>query len=271
MKHSWPHGNKCAACLTFDLDAEYVFMGNDPGVADMPRVLSQGTYVWRENIVNRLLDLLDKHDVKATFFVVAMNAVNHPDVIADITDAGHEVAAHGWVHEKISHLDRAEETKRLVKSVEALEDAAGVRPLGSRTAGGELSPNTLDLLAEQGFLYDSSLRGSDMPYTLENGLVEVPSYYEMDDFHLFADYPFGNYKARMLSPETGYDIWTAAFDGSYRYGLCWTTMFHPQIIGKPGNIMLLERVINHIKKYPDVWFANALQIAEHWRSLEEQG
>jgi len=126
--------------------------------------------------------------------------------------------------------------------------------------------SVLGLLAENGFTYDSSLRGSDMPYTLPSGLVEVPSYYEMDDFHLFADYPFGAYKARMLSPETGYQIWTTAFDGYYRYGLCWTSMFHPQIIGKPGNIMLLERTINHMKRYPGVWFANARMVADHWKS-----
>jgi peptidoglycan/xylan/chitin deacetylase (PgdA/CDA1 family) len=241
-------------------------MGNDPKIAEQPRVLSQGKYVWNAKIIPRILDLLDKHGIKATFFIVAMNAVKHPDIVAQIAEQGHEIATHGWVHEKISHLNKAEETKRLLKCVEALEDTTGIRPVGNRTAGGELSPNTLNILAEQGFIYDSSLRGSDLPYSLENGLIEVPSYYEMDDFHLFADYPFGNYKARMLSPETGYEIWTTAFDGYYKYGLCWTTMFHPQIIGKPGNLMLLDRVINYIKRYPDIWFANARQIAEYWKS-----
>ena len=266
MSNVWPHSYKCAACFTFDLDAEYVFKGNYPEVEEMPRVISQGDYVWRAGIIPRILELLDDHEIKATFFIVAMNAINHPDVIAEIASRGHDIATHGWEHEKISHLYKVEETERLLKCVEALEEASGVRPVGNRTAGGELSPNTLDILAENGFIYDSSLRGSDLPYKLENGLIEIPSYYEMDDFHLFADYPFGNYKARMLSPETGYEIWTTAFDGYYKYGLCWTTMFHPQIIGKPGNIMLLERTINYIKKYPDVWFANARQIAEFWQS-----
>ncbi|MCK4582843.1 polysaccharide deacetylase family protein, partial [Candidatus Bathyarchaeota archaeon] len=186
----------------------------------------------------------------------------------EIVRRGHDVATHGWVHEKITDLSREEETERLLKCVQAIEDAIGYRPVGNRTAGGELSPNTLDILAENGFIYDSSLRGSDMPYTLPNGLVEVPSYYEMDDFHIFADYPFGNYKARMLSPETGYQIWANAFDGYYRYGLCWTSMFHPQIIGKPGNIMLLERTIEYMKKHPGVWFATAREIAEYWKKKE---
>ncbi len=269
MKTFWPDGNRCAACLTFDLDAEYVFMGNDPSVAEKPRTLSQGTYVWRAGVIPRILDLLDEHRLKATFFVVAMNAVNHPDVVAEIARRGHDVATHGWVHEKISHLNKQEETERLLRCVEALEDATGVRPVGNRTAGGELSPNTHDILAENGFIYDSSMRGSDLPYKLENGLVVVPSYYEMDDFHLFADYPgVAPYHARMMSPETGYQIWTTAFEGYYRYGLCYTTMFHPQIIGKPGNLMLLDRLLNHIEKYPSVWFATAEEVARHWVGRE---
>jgi len=260
---------RCAACFTFDLDAEYVFMGNRPEVAEMPRMLSQGDYVWRARVIPRLLDLLDSHGIRATFFVVAMNAVNHPDEVREIAERGHEVATHGWVHEKISHLSREEETERRLKCADALEEATGVRPVGNRTAGGELSPNTLDIIKENGWLYDSSLRGSDLPYILPNGLVEVPSYYEMDDFHLFADYPVDAYKARMMSPETGYEIWTTAFDGYHRYGLCWATMFHPQIIGKPGNLILLERTINHIKRFPGVWIATAEEIARHWLSKQE--
>lgn len=255
--------------MTFDLDAEWVFMGNDPEVARMPRRLSQGEYVWMAGVIPRILDLLDAHGVRATFFVVGMNAVNHPDTVREIYSRGHELAVHGWKHEKVSDLSKEEERERIRRTRDAVEGASGFRPVGNRTAGGELSPNTLDILAEEGFLYDSSLRGSDMPYRLQNGLVVVPSYYEMDDFHLFADYPgIAPYHARMMSPETGYEIWTSAFDGYYRYGLCYTTMFHPQIIGKPGNLMLLERLLTYIERFPDVWFANAKDIALYWIDRE---
>lgn len=268
MSSDWPDGKKCAACFTFDLDAEYVFLGTNPDVANMPRVLTQGDYVWRSGIVYRILDLLDQYDIKSTWYVVAMNALNHPEEVAEIAKRGHDVATHGWIHEKISHLNMDDETKIRLKCADTLEEVTGSRPVGNRVAGGELTPNTLNILKDNGWLYDSSLRGSDMPYALENGLIEVPSYYEMDDFHLFADYPFGNYKARMLSPETGYHIWANAFDGYHRYGLCWSTMFHPQIIGKPGNMLLLERIIKYVKKDNHVWIANARQIAEHWNTKE---
>jgi peptidoglycan/xylan/chitin deacetylase (PgdA/CDA1 family) len=264
-KNVWPDGARCCVCLTFDLDAEWVFMGNHPEVAEMPRRYSQGEYVWNARIIPRMLDLLDGHDVKTTFFVVGMNAKNHPDVIEEIHSRGHEIATHGWKHEDIVGVGREEEERRLLMCVDVIESATGVRPVGNRTAGGEVSPFTHDILKENGFVYDSSMRGSDLPYRLDNGLVIVPSYYEMDDFHLFADYPgVAPYHARMLSPETGWEIWSTTFDGYYKYGLCYTTMFHPQIIGKPGNMMLLNRLLNYIEKHPDVWFATAEQIARHW-------
>jgi peptidoglycan/xylan/chitin deacetylase (PgdA/CDA1 family) len=230
----------------------------------MPRIRSLGEYVWNSKIVPRILDVLDAHNIPATFFVVAINAVNHPDVVGEITDRGYEVATHGWKHEATDHLSYEDEKTLRLKMIKAIKEATGIKPVGNRVAGGEIGANTHDILKELGYLYDSSLRGSDMPYKLDNGLIIVPSYYEMDDFHLFADYPFTGYKARMLSPETGYEIWSTAFDGFYRFGLCWTSMFHPQIIGKPGNIMLLERLIGYMKKFPNVWYADARTIAEYW-------
>ncbi len=100
----WPDGKRCAAVFTFDLDAEYVFLGTNPAVANMPRVLTQGNYVWRSGIVNRILDMLDQYSITSTWYVVAMNAVNHPDVVKEIADRGHDIATHiGLVHGVHSH------------------------------------------------------------------------------------------------------------------------------------------------------------------------
>lgn len=268
----WPNGNQCCVCFSFDVDAEYVFMGNDPKIATMPRRLSLGTYEWDSKAIPRILDLLDEYRIRGTFFVPGINAENHPDVMETLISRGHEVAAHGWKHENIADLPKEEEKERLLRTIRAIEKTTGKRPVGNRTAGGDLSANTLDLLWETGFLYDSSLRGEDMPYRLKkpdsktkDGLVIVPSYYEMDDFHLFADYPgIAAYHARMLSPQAGYESWTTAFDGYYKFGLCYITMFHPQIIGKPGYIMLMDRLLSYMKKFPRVWFATAEEIARYW-------
>ncbi len=262
----WPDGAKCSVCFTFDLDAEWVFQGNNPEVAVMPRQLSQGEYVWNAKIIPRILNLLDKYDLVSTFFVVGINAKNHSEVMQEIISRGHEIATHGWKHEDIVNLGMEEEERRIRMSMEAIESATGIMPVGNRIAGGEISPYSHDILVKNKFIYDSSLRGSDLPYRLNNGLIIIPSYYEMDDFHLFADYPgYTAYYARMMSPEVGWEIWTNSFDGYYRYGLCYTTMFHPQIIGKPGNMMLLERLIKYIQKHPDVWISKAEDIARYWK------
>ena len=269
----WPNGNQCCVNVTFDLDAEWVFMGNIPETADMPRRLSLGEYVWNAGVIPRLLDVLDEYNVKSTFYVVGQNAVNHPGEIKEIQARGHDVACHGWQHENISDVGRQEEGKRLFKTIEAIEKASGVRPVGNRHAGGELSPDTLDLLLENGLIYDSSLRGNDLPYVVRKNetakLIEVPSYYDVDDFHLLADYPGTKYHARMLSPQSAYESWTWTFDGCYKLGLCYTTMFHPQVIGKPMGIVLLSKLLTHIKQFPNVWYATAAEIARHWTSLSK--
>ena len=100
MNSFWPNGKKCAVCFTFDLDAEYVFMGTNPDVKNIPRVLTQGDYVCRSSIVQRILELLDEHKIKSTWYVVAMNAINHPDEVAEIVKRGHEIATHGWIMRK---------------------------------------------------------------------------------------------------------------------------------------------------------------------------
>ncbi len=269
----WPDNYRCAACISFDLDAEWVFMGNIPETIDMPRRLSLGEYVWNAKIIERLLDLLDRYKIKSTFFVVGRNAQNHPDVMQEIIRRGHEIGTHGWQHENIVGVGRNEEERRLLKTIEAIENSTGVLPVGNRTAGGELSKDTLDILLENNFEYDSSLRGNDLPYVAyqkkEGKLFEVPSYYEVDDFHLFADYPGTKYHARQLGPQSGYDAWTLFFEGCYKYALCFTTMFHPQIIGKPSYIILFERLLKYIQSYPNVWFAPAKEIAEYWSSIED--
>ena len=90
MDSIWPDGKRCAASFTFDLDAEYVFLGTNPDVANMPRVLTQGDYVWRSSLIERILDMLDEYNVRSTWYVVAMNAVNHPEEVKEIVDRGRE-------------------------------------------------------------------------------------------------------------------------------------------------------------------------------------
>ncbi len=73
----------------------------------MPRKFSQGEYVWKAGVISRMLYLLDDHGVKATFFIVGMNAVSHPETVEDIASRGHDLTTHGWKHENIEPIERA--------------------------------------------------------------------------------------------------------------------------------------------------------------------
>ena len=84
----WPDGKRCCVCLTFDLDAEWVFMGTIPETADMPRRLSLGNYVWDAHVIPRILDLLDEHGVKSTFFVVGITIYRQFEKIGALVEVG---------------------------------------------------------------------------------------------------------------------------------------------------------------------------------------
>ena len=129
----WPDEARCAAAFTFDFDAESVWIADDPENAKRPGVLSQGTY-GAKVAVPLILDLLERHDVRATFFVVGQVAEQYPDRVEAIVRAGHELAVHGYTHTSPAKLSRAEEEHELIRARSILEGfGAGVTGL-SRTS-----------------------------------------------------------------------------------------------------------------------------------------
>src|SRR5690554_5543125 len=104
----WPEGKRCAVAFTFDFDAEELWIGEDPENAERPGVLSQGAYGAKVG-VPRLLELLERHGVRATFFVPGRVAERHPDRVRQILAAGHEVGHHGYTHTSPNRLPREEE------------------------------------------------------------------------------------------------------------------------------------------------------------------
>jgi len=156
----WPHGARAACAFTFDLDAETLWLAR--GVTE-PVTLSQGTFAVLEALP-RILDLLRKADIHASFFVPAWVAEHHPEAVPAIVAGGHEVGCHGDVHERVSDLDAAQEEKILVRSLEVLTGQAGRRPIGYRAPAWQLSERTLSLLARHGFEYSSNMMDRLRPY-----------------------------------------------------------------------------------------------------------
>jgi hypothetical protein len=117
------------------------------------------------------------------------------------------------------------------------------------------------------------MRGDDRPYFREiNGkvtdIVEMPAHWELDDFpyfmfNYFPAFPAG--QGRIANYNQVLSIWTDEFDGYYKYGLNYMIMFHPQTIGTPGRIFLMERLLTHMTNKPGVWFATCSELADFWR------
>ncbi|MGH9059228.1 MAG: polysaccharide deacetylase family protein, partial [Acidimicrobiales bacterium] len=161
----WPGGATVAVALSFDADHETVSLrDNDTG----PGRLAQGEYGSRAG-VPRILRLLADHGIPATFFMPAVSALLHPDELESYVAAGHEVALHGWIHERNMQLPPGAEEELAGRSMDTLERLCGSRPVGIRTPSWDFSPETLRITRELGLRYDSSLMADDDPYEIVEG------------------------------------------------------------------------------------------------------
>ncbi len=266
MAGIWPGDIQCAALLTFDVDGPSGSINRNPEAVNMPSLLSMGEY-GPKVAMPRILDLLDAYNVKSSFFVPGFIAENHPQLMKDIVRRGHEVGHHGYMHEPPATLTAEEEWDVLRKGVSILEETTGGRPLGYRSPSWELSQRSLGYLADLGFRYDSSLMGDDAPYLVNAGegrLVELPIHWLLDDAPHFSYAPSLGRAGPMKSPDEVYSSWKAEFDGLYRYGRSFHLTMHPYIIGRPGRLLMLERLINYIAAFPNAPFMRAIDVAEMW-------
>ncbi len=265
MSGIWPGETQCVAMLGFDVDGVSSWLNRDPGFANHPSLMSMAEY-GPSVATPRILDMLDAHGVPASFYVPGYVAETHPELVREIAARGHEVAHHGYMHEPPSTLTREQEDGVLRRGLDILGGITGRQPLGYRSPSWELSEHSLDLLAAHGFLYDSSLMGDDAPY-LETApasgrqLVEIPIHWLLDDAPNFVYAPVANRLGPMRNPDEVYGTWAAEFEGLYRYGRAFVLTMHPQYIGRPGRLLMLERLIEHIKTYPNVQFMRALDAA----------
>lgn len=261
----WPNGARCAVVFSFDVDAETLWLIADPANAQRPGVLSMGHYGPTVG-VPLIMDLLDRTNIRASFFVPGWTAEHYPEMMRAIVAAGHEVGHHGWIHETPSSLTREAERDVLERGLRAIEQTAGERPTGYRSPSWEFSTNTLDLIAEYGFRYSSNLMDTFLPYRhLGTEIIELPVQWILDDAPFFLFRPGGPF--RPIQPAaTALLAWQEEFAGIYEYGgLCILTM-HPQLSGRPGRVQMLERFIAYARSMPEpVWFATAAEVAEHWR------
>jgi peptidoglycan/xylan/chitin deacetylase (PgdA/CDA1 family) len=262
----WKDGARVCVALSFDSDHESSTL-REGSVS--PGRLSQGEYGARA-AVPRILELLRRHDIRASFFVPAVVAMLHPDEQRQVVDEGHELAMHGWIHEMTSELTEAVERDLMQRAYETLAKIAGRRPVGVRVPSWDFSPSTLGLIRELGLLYDSSLMADDEPYELledgePTGIVELPVEWIKDD----APY-FGMNRASTIRPYTPpsavLEIFKGEFDGAVVEGGLFLLTMHPHIIGHRSRVGILAALIEHIKRVDGVWFATHEEVARYCRT-----
>jgi peptidoglycan-N-acetylglucosamine deacetylase len=259
----WPRGSTSAFAFTFDFDAEEVWIGDDPKNATRPGVLSQGTY-GAKVAVPAILDMLGRHEVRATFFVPGRVAERHPDRVRAIVDAGHELAHHGYTHTSPTLLSRREEQTELQRGLEALNQF-GVEIRGYRSPSWDFSEHTLELLTEAGLAYSSNLMDDIRPYLHEGyPIVELPVHWTLDDAAHFW-FNLENWTKKIASPTEVRDIWEGEFLGIRAMGGVCVLALHPQVIGRPGRLAMLDEFISFVKQHDDVWVTSCTELADRAR------
>jgi len=258
----WPNDSRVAVCLSFDTDSEAPLLrdGNTS-----PTSLSASDF-GAESGMPRILQMLDRYNVPATFFMTAVDAMLHPDMVAAVLKSGrHEVGVHGWIHEFPPRLEDGEEERLLDRAIAYLTKATGKRPVGYRAPSWAFSPSTLDLIQKKGFLYDSSLQALDEPYEIvsrgkNTGIVELAIDWTLTET------PYLGQNGRMPSPELLYQLYKDEFDGAYEEGTLFVLTLHPYLSGHRAPMRHLDKFVAYMKSKPGVWFATGEQVATYLKN-----
>lgn len=268
----WMNGAKSVVLLTFDFDAETLWLSRDASNWDRPGTLSQGGYGAKVGIP-KILELLRNEELPATFFVPGWTAEFHTERTEMIVKDGHEIGHHGYLHEWVDPAHPEKEEEALDKGLDALHRVAGIRPKGYRSPAGETSHNVFKLLKEKGFTYDSSMLDDFTPYrtTLldgKPGVIEIPWHWTLDD----AIYCLFHIKSprAVFTNDHILQIWKDEFNAIREWGGVFNLVMHPQVIGRPSRLQLLRDFINYVRQFSDTTFAQCAEVANWYAEHEPE-
>jgi peptidoglycan/xylan/chitin deacetylase (PgdA/CDA1 family) len=266
---AWPDGHRAALSLTFDVDAESAILAVDPAYAGRLSTMSHQRYGPRVG-VPRILRMLERAGVRATFFVPGLTADLHPEMVEAVVTAGHELGHHGYSHVPYHRMSDDGQRRDIERAFASLERASGgIRPEGFRAPWWELTNSTPGILSEFGFAWDSSLMDDDRPYLLDTGtsvLAELPVHWMLDDWEQYAYLPEPNIGAVIESPAKVLDLWGSELEAIAGEGGLMVHTSHPFLSGRPSRVATLERIVERARDIGGIWIASAGEIAAHARS-----
>ncbi|MEE9145726.1 MAG: polysaccharide deacetylase family protein [Candidatus Binatia bacterium] len=252
----WPEGCRIAVALTFDFQGGEDVKPFPDGKIDNEK-FTQAEYGPKTGIW-RILRILEEYGIRATFLTCGGIAERYPEAVKAIAAKGHEIAGHGYHHEVARNLSREEEKEVIRQTTEIIRSTSGNRPMGWRSC--TQSPNSLELLMEQGYLWNSNSFSYDLPFIWESGariLVELPRQ-PFGDGRTYGSRDSGN-------PNDTLVVWKGLFDELYEEAKSAPTFcpfqIHPYISSRPGRAKTLAGLIQHMRKHEGVWFATGSEIA----------
>lgn len=254
--------------LTFDLDAETMWTARDAGFARRPILMSQGAYGWKVG-TDRILALLRRYGLTVTFFIPGQVVDERPALIERILEGGHEIAHHSYSHRWILTLSHDEEREEMARGIEAIRRAAGYAPRGWRSPAAELSDISMELMLENGFDYSSNFFDDDSPYLHHvdgkpTRLVELPFRWVLDDAPFF-QYSIVLPGRTMQAPSALFEAWACELDVLHAERRMMMVGMHPQLIGQPSRLTVLERLIEHALEKGDVWIGRCDEMVADMR------
>lgn len=264
----WPDNARLAIVLTFDYHGGEAAPKTPTGHTDYMKMTSY-EFGFRKGIWY-ILESLDRYGIKATFNTCGATAEQHPESVAEIKSRGHEVAGLTYLYENVCDMDRAQEKKVVEMTTSAIQKAVGERPQGWRTPDFAISENTLPLLSDMDFVWDSSLLNDDLPYALEfdkKVLVEIPSSTLINDISFYG-LPFPP-----SIPGEVMSAWQDEVEVLYREAQqdscrMFVPCLHPYLTGRPGELQAFDRFLSWVCKFKGLWFARCCDVARWWTEHE---
>lgn len=219
----------------------------------------------------RILREFAQRGLPLTVFGVAMALQRNPAVLEACLQAGHEIACHGWRWLHYQDVDEATERAHIQQAVAIFQELTGAAPQAWYT--GRDSPNTRRLIVEHGgFLYDADNYGDDLPFWLE---VDTQSGKQP---HLVVPYTLDANDMRFATAQGFntsqhfFDYLCDSFDALYAEGdpaglnapKMMSVGMHCRLLGRPGRIVALQRFLDYVQSFDDVWICRRIDIAHHW-------
>ena len=269
----WPNGARAAVAITFDIDVDSILHLAFPDRSHK-MVAAQSMMRYERIAVKRIVDIFSTFGIQQTFFFPAWCMEQYPDIVEVILKGGHEIGHHGYIHESPNAQTRSDEQYWLQKGIDVIEKMTGKRPRGWRAPLYHFSEHSTDLLIDEGFLYDASLMGDDVPYLLRSkkgDIIEIPSHWALDDWGHYAYVQEFEYRSPMKSPDEAMNAFMSEFEAAWKYQTSWVSVWHPMVSGRLARCDRIVSMIEQMLEKGDVWFATMEQIASHIQTCIRDG